>query len=246
MASRHPRPCSVLHASTRSSTLTAKAEGPAIQYFHGDLTSQDCTSPEPGDAVLLFMVLQMAECEQQLQAMFHSAARIMKPGASLLAVVISPDYDASRQEQHELMMQECSFCSMAVPGEPHKVLFKMSGAEGVINHKHSKELLNRCLHNAGLHDMQLVPIKLQDEPASRALQVYMQNPHIIALAAKRACQYWYCRRIAGALTVRVCSSYAPAVCREHSRACRFRQVWAAGSVDVVLNVCSTRKDGIMA
>jgi hypothetical protein len=165
----------------------SEAEGPAIQYFHGDLISPDCTSPEQGDAVLLFMVLQMAEIEQQLQAMFHSAARMMKPGASLLAVVINPDYDASRQEQHELMMQECSFCSMAVPGEPHQILFKMAGAEGVINHKHSKELLSRCMHNAGLCNMQLVPIKLQEVPESRALQVYMQNPHIIALVAKRAC-----------------------------------------------------------
>ncbi len=48
------------------------AEGPCIQDFHGDLTSPDCTCPEQGDAVLVFMVLQMAETKQQLQAMCHS------------------------------------------------------------------------------------------------------------------------------------------------------------------------------
>jgi hypothetical protein len=64
--------------------------------------------------------------------------------------------------------------------------FKMAGSVGIINHKHSKELLSNCLHNAGLSDVQLLPIKLQDEPASRALQVYMQNPHIIPRVAKWA------------------------------------------------------------
>jgi hypothetical protein len=49
----------------------------------------------------------MAETREQLQAMCHFIARLLRPGAPLVAAVLNPDYDVGRQQQNELMMDEC-------------------------------------------------------------------------------------------------------------------------------------------
>jgi hypothetical protein len=53
----------------------------------------------------------MAETRGQLQAMCHFIARLLRPGAPLVAAVLNPDYDPGRRQQSELMMAECRWAA---------------------------------------------------------------------------------------------------------------------------------------
>lgn len=168
------------------SAVEAERGSPApICYIHADMTDTSFNMGSTVDAVLVFMVLQMAETSEQLQAMCTFISKLLKPGAPLVAAVLNPDYDGTRDHQNKLMTEECRFCVESVPGHPEQTLFKMAGSSGVVNYKHSRASLTSCLEAAGMYDVQFHSVQLPEGLQSKALQVYIDNPHLLMMVARK-------------------------------------------------------------